>query len=117
MASLMRGFAGFDSAAAWAASGRAPVASVAHAGSGPNAARQERPHPHCVLASPDNRFVVVADLGLDALIAYPFGPDGSLDAANPMRSALPPGCGPRHFAFRPDGRFAVAICELNSSSA
>jgi len=92
-----------------------PVASVAHAGSGPNAARQERPHPHCVLASPDNRFVVVADLGLDALIAYPFAADGSLDAASAVRSVLPPGCGPRHFAFRPDGRFAVAICELNST--
>jgi 6-phosphogluconolactonase len=92
-----------------------PVASLAHEGSGPNAARQERPHPHCVLASPDNRFIIVADLGLDALIAYPFGPDGHLDKAKAMRSPLPPGSGPRHFAFHSDGRIAVVICELNST--
>jgi 6-phosphogluconolactonase len=94
-----------------------PVASVAHQGKGPNTARQERPHPHCVLAAPDNRFVIVADLGLDALIAYRFGPDGRLDEGSPVRSTLPPGCGPRHFAFRSDGRIAVVICELNSTIA
>ena len=61
------------------------------------------------------RFIIVADLGLDALIAYPFGPDGHLDKASAMRSPLPQGCGPRHFAFHSGGRIAVVICEINST--
>ena len=49
-----------------------PVCSRSHSGSGPNAARQERSHAHCVLASPDNRHVLVADLGIDQLVVYRF---------------------------------------------
>jgi len=48
----------------------APGASVAHRGQGPDAERQERAHPHCVLPSPDGRFVAVVDLGLDAILSY-----------------------------------------------
>jgi 6-phosphogluconolactonase len=93
------------------------VSSVLHEGTGPNPDRQERPHPHCVFAVPDNRFVVVADLGLDALFAYPFDAEGRLDAAGVVRSPLPAGSGPRHFAFHGNGRLAVLICELDSTVA
>lgn len=90
------------------------VASVAHQGSGPDAARQERAHAHCVLASPDNRFLVVADLGIDQLVAHRF--DDTTGAIAPATvSALASGSGPRHFAFHPGGRFAFVINELAST--
>jgi 6-phosphogluconolactonase len=92
-----------------------PVATVAYGGQGPNAARQERPHAHCVLPSPDNRFAVIADLGLDALLVYKFGDEGKLSKEPVSRSALPPGSGPRHFLFHPSGNLAVVICELDST--
>lgn len=95
--------------------GLAPaVASVTHHGTGPNAERQERAHPHCVRMAPDNRFAVVADLGLDVLIAYPFdAATGALGEA--ARTDLYPGSGPRHFLFHPNGRLALVVGELNST--
>jgi 6-phosphogluconolactonase len=90
-----------------------PAASVGHSGSGPNAARQEGPHPHCVLASPDNRHVVVADLGIDRIMVYRFdAATGTLTPAASASVALEPGSGPRHLVFSPDGRFLYVINEL-----
>ena len=90
-----------------------PVASLRHGGRGPRADRQERSHPHCVLPSPDGRFAVVADLGLDALFTYRYGPDGMLSPAPVATTPMPPGSGPRHLAFHPSGRLAVVIRELD----
>ncbi len=64
-------------------------------GSSVNAERQEGPHAHCIVISPDNRFAYSADLGLDQVLGY------SLDTANgklsPNRQAFvrtPPAPGP-----------------------
>ena len=95
-----------------------PVTSRAHSGSGPNAQRQERSHAHCIRATPDNRHVVVADLGIDKLMTYRF--DGNLGDLTPGEAPfldLPPGSGPRHFAFHPSARFAYVINELDASTA
>jgi 6-phosphogluconolactonase len=94
----------------------APAASVGHAGSGPDAARQEGPHPHCALASPDNRHIVVADLGIDRIMVYAFdAATGALTPAARPFVRLTPGSGPRHLAFHPSGRFLYVINELESS--
>jgi 6-phosphogluconolactonase len=93
-----------------------PVAEAAHEGSGPNEARQERPHAHCVLATPDNRFLVVSDLGIDRLVVYRF--DASSGAiARHTETALPPGSGPRHFVFHPTLPRAYVVNELASTVA
>lgn len=92
----------------------APCGSIAHRGTGPNAERQERPHAHCVIASPDGGFAVVADLGIDALLCHRLAGDGSL-VPDPKPFRLPPGSGPRHVAFHPTNRFAYVINELNST--
>ena len=92
----------------------APTWSVAHRGRGAHPARQDRPHPHCVLPSPDGRFVVVCDLGLDAILTYRRGRDG-MPSPEAAVTRLRPGSGPRHIAFHPGGRFAVVICELDST--
>lgn len=82
-----------------------------HEGQGPNAARQESPHAHCILPSPDGRFLFVADLGIDQLVAY------ALEGAEPTRRpaldvSFPAGLGPRHFLFSADGRFVYVVSEL-----
>jgi 6-phosphogluconolactonase len=39
-----------------------------HRGAGPNAARQEGPHAHCIVPDPSNRFALAADLGVDRVL-------------------------------------------------
>lgn len=86
---------------------------IMHEGSGPNRTRQERPHPHSVTLSPDNRFAMVCDLGADRIYSYAIDPaSAALIPANPPCVAAAPGAGPRHFTFGADGRHAFAINEL-----
>ena len=87
---------------------------VQHEGSGPNQARQEGPHAHSAIFTPDNKFVIVADLGIDQLVIYAFDSDsGSLTKHGAVHTT--PGAGPRHFEFHPNGRILYVANELNSS--
>ncbi len=89
---------------------------VQDTGKGPNAARQEGPHAHCVTLDPANRFAFVCDLGIDKVMIYHFDSDkGTLLPNNPPYAKLKPGAGPRHMVFRPDGKFAYVINELDST--
>ncbi len=90
-----------------------PIYSVRHTGSGPNHSRQESPHPHCSVVSPDNRFVLVSDLGIDQILSYRFdATTGRFAPGPPGAVSLPGGSGPRHLAFHPTGQFLYAINEL-----
>ena len=95
----------------------APVCSHSHSGSGPNAARQERSHAHCVLASPDNAHVLVADLGIDQLVVYRFDAASGALSATTASFTMKAGAGPRHFAFHSSARYVYAINELDSTIA
>lgn len=86
-----------------------------HAGSSVNKARQSGPHGHAVTVSPDNRFVLAADLGLDRVIAYRVDPKTGLAEADAHVTAIASGSGPRHVAFRPDGRFVYVLNEMFSN--
>ncbi|UDL94153.1 lactonase family protein [Lichenihabitans sp. PAMC28606] len=92
----------------------APISSVRHVGQGPNAERQERSHAHCILPSPDGRFAIVADLGLDRLFSYRLS-EGHLSEPAAASLALTPGSGPRHFLFHPNGDIALLVGELDST--
>src|SRR6266567_2672934 len=86
---------------------------VQHTGKGTNPTRQEGPHAHSIDLSPDNRFAMVDDLGLDELLVYKFdAAKGSLTANDPPFAKLDAGTGPRHFALRPDGKFAYVVTEM-----
>lgn len=91
-----------------------PVVSIIlHTGSSANRARQNAPHAHAVVISPDNRFAYVPDLGIDQVVAYRLDPAHAKLA--PLTEApvkLPPGSGPRHLAFHPNAPFAYVISEL-----
>jgi 6-phosphogluconolactonase len=81
-----------------------------------NPRRQKAPHAHSINVSPDNRFALAADLGLDQVLVYRLDPaKGSLDPNDPPFARTEPGAGPRHFAFHPGGRFTYVINELTSS--
>ena len=89
---------------------------VQHSGHGPNAERQGGPHAHSIDRSADNRFALVDDLGLDELLVYKFDDSkGTLTPNDPPFAKLPPGSGPRHFAFNPNGRKAYVVSELAST--
>src|SRR5580704_12414383 len=88
---------------------------VQHKGSSVNPQRQEGPHAHAIALSPDNRFAVVADLGLDQLLVYSFDSAKGTLGANPQVAKASPGAGPRHLAFSADGRFLYVINELQST--
>lgn len=94
-----------------------PVSSqVQHQGSGPNPTRQDRAHVHSVNFDLANRFAIVADLGTDEIWSYHFDASaGKLTPNSPAFVRVPPGSGPRHFAFHPTGKFAYAVCELNAT--
>jgi 6-phosphogluconolactonase len=90
---------------------------LAHAGPlGPNKVRQEKPHPHSVTFSPDNRFAFVADLGLDRVLAYQVDPaTGTLTPHAAGTIATPPGTGPRHTKFSRDGKFFYILNEIEGT--
>jgi len=90
---------------------------VQHSGHGPDPKRQEGPHAHSIDLSPDNRFAYVDDLGLDETLVYKFdGSKGTLTPNDPP-FAKPEiaGSGPRHFALRPDGKFAYVVSEMKGT--
>jgi 6-phosphogluconolactonase len=89
---------------------------VQHSGSSVNPERQGGPHAHVATLSPDNRFILVADLGSDQVFVYRLDPTkGGLAPNDPPFAKVAPGSGPRHVTFRPDGKFTYVINEMMST--
>src|SRR6266446_6943314 len=95
-----------------------PTALVKDQGpTGPNKERQDAPHAHWIETSADNRFALVADLGLDEELVYKFdAASGTLAPNEPAFARLKPGSGPRHAVFHPSGKFVFAVSELSSTA-
>ena len=86
---------------------------VQHTGKGTNPERQEAPHAHSIDLSPDNRFAMVDDLGLDEVLVYKFdAAKGSLTPNDPPFAKVAAGAGPRHFVLHPSGKFAYVVTEI-----
>ncbi len=94
-----------------------PVSSqVQHHGSGPVKERQEKAHVHSINFDLTNRYALVADLGIDEIRSYPFDAGkGTLQPKGAVQVKTPPGAGPRHLAFHPNGAFAYAVCEIDAT--
>jgi 6-phosphogluconolactonase len=90
---------------------------VPHTGPlGPNKSRQDKPHPHSITLSPDNRFGFVADLGLDRVLIYRLDPaNATLTPNEPAFVSVTPGSGPRHTKFSRDGKFFHILGEIDGS--
>ena len=107
---------------------------VQHEGKGPNPKRQSEPHPHSVnfapsaatsaapregsgeTPKPQGSIALIADLGLDQIKLYDVDASaGKVIAHDPPDAPAPPGAGPRHLAFSPDGKFAYVSDEMTDA--
>ncbi len=87
----------------------APTGSLAFSG-------HDRTHAHMIESDPSGRFVLHVDLGMDKIFVWQFDEDnGKLTANDPPSISLPPGDGPRHFHFHPNGRWFYSIQEEGST--
>ncbi len=80
--------------------------SVRHEGKGVNPARQSQAHTHQALLSPDKKYVLCCDLGVDTLFCY----DGELNLVS--KAKIADGYGLRHAVFSNDGNYIYALSEL-----
>lgn len=83
-------------------------------GSGPDAQRQESPHPHMVQFDASGQYLLATDLGTDRINVFTLA-DGKL--ALQGRTAVSPGSGPRHLALHPSQRFVYLVNELDATVA
>lgn len=87
-----------------------------HTGSSVHPSRQQAPHAHSINPDPDNRFALVADLGLDKVFVYRLDPEAAtLERNSPAFARVSPGSGPRHLAFHPNGSVVYVINEMAST--
>ena len=88
--------------------------SIQHTGKSVNTMRQEKAHVHATVFSPDKKYVLVPDLGMDKVMNYRF----NMNLEKPLSAAaMPfiktePGSGPRHLEFHPNQKFMYLIEEL-----
>ncbi|NDB77798.1 MAG: lactonase family protein [Verrucomicrobia bacterium] len=76
----------------------------------------DRTHAHMIEADSAGRYVLHVDLGLDQIFVWKFDAQkGVLTPNDPPSVTLPPGDGPRHFSFHPNGRWFYSIQEEGST--
>jgi 6-phosphogluconolactonase len=93
------------------------VSDFQYSGHGPRA-EQEMAHAHRVTVTPDNRYLLVNDLGLDCIHIYTLdAATAKLTAHDPPEWKSEPGAGPRALRFHPNGKWAYCVLELSSEVA
>src|SRR5580704_18475822 len=90
------------------------TAFMKHIGKGKDPSFQAKAHPHSIDVSPDNRYAVVSDLGVDKLFVYRFdAASGVLSPDAPPFVEAEEGGGPRHFFFDSAGKFGYSLQEMS----
>ena len=85
-----------------------------HVGHGRDPAFQSRAHPHSIDVSPDNRYAIVSDLGVDKVFIYNFDAStGKLSPQDPPSVNMEAGGGPRHFVFDSTGKYGYSLKEMS----
>lgn len=80
--------------------------------------RQDKPHVHSTVLSPDEKYLLVQDLGTDKISVYAVNLNAT---ANPVSEKpismfnTAPGSGPRHLEFHPNKKWAYSIQELDGT--
>jgi 6-phosphogluconolactonase len=80
---------------------------------GPVKPNQEAPHLHCATLAPDNKYLLVCNLGEDAIEVFPISPRSKDPLGIPTRVGVRAGSGPRHIAFHPNKRWFYVAHELD----
>ena len=90
---------------------------IVHKGKGTNPERQEKAHVHSAFFSPDEKFLLTPDLGMDQVSIYQFSKQSSkplVPASTPFIKSSP-GSGPRHLDFSPNGKYLYVVEEMSGS--
>lgn len=83
---------------------------IFHKGLGTVAERNSRPHINCARMTHDNKYLLVADQGMDHVNVYRFdAANGKVALADVIRSELK--SAPRHVKFSKDGKFVYIVHE------
>jgi len=91
---------------------------IQHVGSGADKARQEKAHVHSTILSPDEKYLLVCDLGLDKISVEQFNYQAAQKPLTPAADsivAVDPGAGPRHTCFYPGKPYVYLITELTGA--
>lgn len=91
-----------------------PSQIIEHQGYGVNVVRQSKPHVHCTVFSPDQKYLFSNDLGTDKIYQYQFNPNHEkpLNIDDVTTTDVADGSGPRHLVFHPNKKFVYIINEL-----
>lgn len=93
---------------------RSAERTINHSGSGPDKQRQDKPHVHSTVFDPEEKYLLVQDLGIDKIMVYAFNDKtGELKAAKIPSNATLPGTGPRHIDFHPNGKYVYLMEEMS----
>lgn len=85
---------------------------VYHKGLGSIAERNSRPHITCTRLTPDGKYLVACDVGIDQVKLYSFDrATGAITLMGIVRCDL--NSAPRSMLFSPDGKYAYLICQLS----
>ena len=91
-----------------------PAQTKHHEGSSVVKPNQDAPHAHSSKFSKDEKFLFVADLGIDEIMGYKISEDGKIsDQFTALE--MDPGDGPRHFIFHPSKDIVYIISEFSNT--
>jgi 6-phosphogluconolactonase len=90
---------------------------VHHDGKSINPKRQEKPHVHSTVFTPDNKYLLVPDLGTDKVMIYAFNEKKNMPIGGTQQgfAKITDGSGPRHLDFHPNGKWAYVIEEMGGT--
>jgi len=93
----------------------AAVTNMQHQGQSINKERQKSPHVHATVFSPDGKYLLAPDLGIDQIVMYAFNAKTGFLKPKKEHVKVTPGSGPRHLDFHPNGKWAYLAQELSGT--
>ena len=91
---------------------------IQNSGSSVNRSRQDKPHVHAAVLSPDEKYLLSPDLGTDRINVYNVNRQTGKDILTPAPTpfvAIKGGSGPRHLAYHPNGKFLYLVQEMDGA--
>ncbi len=94
----------------------APLQTIQDEGHSVDKARQNEPHVHTAILSPNEKYLMYTDLGTDKLNICKYDPSAAkpLTPADPAFAEVKPGTGPRHLVFSKNGKYLYMIKEMGA---